>query len=136
MSLVSGLLTHICTVKSPVFGTDKRGGQTTTLVDVVVGQPVLINQTSERQNPVTGGKINVGTHQGFMDSDAILVVKRGMIITDFARYDDPTNVETEEDGTPTQYRIINPQDPNNLGDHLELALERIVGRGAIPSATP
>jgi hypothetical protein len=134
MSLVSGLLTHQCTVKSATFTNNERGGQTATLADVVTALPVLIDRLSERQVAANVGKVNVGTHRGYLDTEAVGVVLEGMVITDFAKIEDPTNVQKNADGTATQYRILDIHDPNNLGDHLELTLEKIAGRDAIPES--
>jgi hypothetical protein len=78
---------------------------------------------------IFGKHLNM-THTAFFEISMKGTLKTNDILTDLAPADNPTAIESDDLG-PLEFRVIDAQDPNNLGDHLEARLEQMANRHAV-----
>lgn len=137
MSLIDGLITHTCTIKEPVITRQARGGdKALTYNTVATGVECVLDQASERAILAAAGRQINMTHVGIFYVAQKSNLKTNNIITDVTAIGDPTDIQKDDFGTagmqPTQYRIVDPKQPNLETDHLEVSLEQMQGRPGAP----
>lgn len=137
MSLVDGLLTHVCDILEPSMVRDDRGTFGNTGLQPVASKVFcLVNQASQSLIDAFGGKqLNI-SHVIYFDISARDLIVTNQVITNVAPFG-TTDYERDNFGDagilPTQYRVIQSTVPNLEPDHLEVAVQQMQGRKAVPN---
>lgn len=136
MSLVTGLLSHLCDVYRPVFASDGKGGWPDSGTPTLVAEGVrcLVDRNGESSRGLPGGALNSSSHRGYFewaDQDSIRVgdiIKNVRDAADAAKTDEvKIDVAGGTQTSVRQYRVLDRFDANLLRDHLEVALESQAG---------
>jgi hypothetical protein len=136
MSLVTGLLSHLCDVYRPVFASDGKGGWPDSGTPTLVAEGVrcLIDRNGESNRGLQGGALNSSSHRGYFewaDQDSIRIgdiVKNVRDAADATKTDMVTvDAAGETQAFARQYRVLDRFDSNLNRDHLEVALESQAG---------
>lgn len=128
MSLVTGLLTHQCTVLRPQFDNDDNITSYQTInqnvaVTIVQKNTVLTTETGGRQVIVTLIAVMEWTDETQLTVNDVLTnvknISSGVVIRDSLNGGALVNAS---------FKVTGNADPNYVGDHLEVPVEHFHGR--------